>query len=170
MKKTKKTVKSHIDQQKNYKIYTDGACEPNPGVGGYCSVIFGADDIKPMLVIRGGHKDTTNNRMEIMGVLCALRYLTETSNITFFSDSQYVCNSLNTWLYKWKAKNKVMKNMDLWNEIWELRNKHKFKAIWIKGHNGNFYNEFTDMQSLEAIDKTNSIKRMFFEEIKYFDK
>jgi len=143
----------------NYKVYCDGACEPNPGTGGYCSVIFKNGDLSPRVVIHGGEKDTTNNRMEIMGVLCVMRYLKEPSNIIIFSDSQYVCNSLNMWLDMWKRRGKIMKNMDLWDEIYNLKKKHKVRAQWIKGHSGNFFNEYADSVSMDAIASVNNLKR-----------
>ncbi len=149
----------------NFKIYTDGACEPNPGIGGYCSVIFKTNDISPRIVITGGERKTTNNRMEIMGVLTALEYLKKKSNITIFTDSQYVSNSINFWLVRWIRSNRTMKNMDLWNKMWKVMNKHKVKAVWIKGHNGNFYNEFADSLSMSSIEKFNEIKDNRFKEI-----
>ena len=150
----------------NFKVYCDGACEPNPGTGGYCSVIFKTEDISPRVIIRGGDKNTTNNRMEIMGVLCALEYIKEASNIVVFTDSQYVSNSLNIWLANWIKKHKTMKNMDLWNKIWLLKKKHYVKAVWIKGHNGNFYNEFADSISIEVIDKVNKSKKNIYKNVK----
>jgi ribonuclease HI len=149
-----------------YKVYCDGACEPNPGCGGYCSIIFKAGDIEPRVIITGGEKYTTNNRMEIMGVLSAFSYIKNKSNITFFSDSQYVVNSINIWLANWKKKGRQMKNMDLWNKVWTLKQKHTIKGVWIKGHAGNFYNEIADSLSLEAIDKANSFKRDSFQDVK----
>jgi len=142
----------------NFKVYCDGACEPNPGTGGYCSVIFKAEDISPRVIISGGFKNTTNNRMEIMGVLCALEYIKEASNIIIFTDSKYVSNSINIWLVRWIKNHKKMKNMDLWNKIWVLKKKHHIKAVWIKGHNGNFYNEFADSISTEVIYRVNKSK------------
>lgn len=149
----------------NLKVYTDGACEPNPGVGGYCAVIFNTGDITPSIIIKGGEKRTTNNRMEIMGILETLRFFKDPVNITFFSDSQYVCNSINLWLEKWKRRGEIKANMDLWNEIWEFKKKHRFSATWIKGHNGNFYNEYADSISMEAITTVNKGKRKKFKKI-----
>lgn len=156
--------------RRNFKVYTDGACEPNPGNGGYCAVIFGTGDTTPWIVITGGCKKTTNNRMEIMGVLASLKHIKQPSTITFFSDSQYVCNTINFWLAKWKYKGEEKMNMDLWNEIWKLRQKHKVNAVWIKGHNGNFFNEYADSQSLEMVGKAKSGKRKKFENIKILSK
>lgn len=149
-----------------FRVYTDGACEPNPGIGGYASVIFRGDDVAPRVIIKGGEKETTNNRMEIMGVLSTLRYLKNPSIVTFFSDSQYVVNSINQWLDGWIRGRKVKKNMDLWNEIYALKKKHTVRATWIKGHNGNFYNEFADGLSFEAIGIVSKGKKDCFEKIK----
>jgi ribonuclease HI len=153
-----------------YMVYTDGACEPNPGTGGYCSLIFRDGDMTPSVIITGGAKNTTNNRMEIMGVLCSFNYIKEKSSITFYSDSQYVCNSINKWLYGWKAKNKVMKNMDLWNTIWDYKQKHTIKAVWVKGHSGNFFNEIADGKSIEVIARLRKGRKKSFEEIKIIAK
>ena len=153
-----------------FKIYTDGACEPNPGYGGYCAIIFGMGDFTPQIIIGGGVKNTTNNRMEIMGVLSALRFFKEPSDITLFTDSQYVSKSINIWLRNWIRRGEDKKNMDLWKEIYQLTNKHKVIATWIKGHNGNFYNEFADSVSLEAVNKVTKGKRKSFEKIKYMGK
>lgn len=151
-----------------FRVYTDGACEPNPGIGGYCAVVFRGDDVSPRMVVRGGDKETTNNRMEIMGVLCIMRYFEAPSIINFYSDSQYVCNSINTWLNNWIRKGAEMKNMDLWREIYELKKKHTVKAIWIKGHSGNFYNEYADGISMESIIDATKNKKRTFEKVKLF--
>jgi len=164
-KRTKKS-KKYIPSPTVFRVYTDGACEPNPGVGGYASLIFGGEDVTPSVIIKGGEKETTNNRMEIMGILSTMRYIKNPSRINFFSDSQYVVNSINKWLDGWKRKGKSMKNMDLWDEVYLLKGKHFIRATWVKGHNGNFYNELADGLSCEAILKVSKSKKIRFEEIK----
>lgn len=157
-------MRNHKKVEK-FKVYTDGACEPNPGFGGFCAVIFKTGDITPSVVIKGGCKQTTNNRMEIMGVLETLKYIKDASFIDIFTDSQYVSNSINIWLDNWKRRRETKANMDLWDEIWELKKKHHVRATWIKGHNGNFYNEYADSISLDCVDTVKRGKRKSFRKV-----
>ena len=166
MKMGKKIFKGDDSIKNSYMVYTDGACEPNPGFGGYCALIFRTGDMTPEAIITGGEKKTTNNRMEIMAVLSSFNYIKEKSQVTFYSDSQYVCNSINKWLYGWKARGLVMKNMDLWDAIWEQKQKHTIKAVWVKGHSGNFFNELADSMSIGAVSRVKRMRKKSFEEIK----
>lgn len=159
-------MKKNNKRRNSYMVYCDGACEPNPGTGGYCSIIIESGEIEPSIIITGGEKNTTNNRMEIMGALSAFRVLKYSSEVVFYSDSQYVCNSINRWLAKWKATRRTMKNMDLWNSMWDYKQKHKVKAVWVKGHSGNIYNELADALSLQAIAKIKCMKKKTFQEVK----
>jgi len=129
-------------------IHSDGSCYPNPGFGGYGAVIIHPD--KKEDYISNGEKNTTNNRMELIAAIVPMNRFKEKRNIILYSDSQYVVNGINKWLEGWKRKNKVMKNMDLWNKIYALKNLHNIKARWVKGHSGDRYNELADMLSTEG--------------------
>lgn len=131
-------------------IYTDGACVPNPGDGGWGFVIVDRNgDIKRY----GGDKNTTNNRMELIAVIKALDYFSTPQNILIYSDSQYVVNGFNSWMHTWKKKGKTMKNPDLWNRLMRLKEFHnKVKACWVRGHNGNKYNEIADDLSVIGME------------------
>ena len=127
-----------------FTLYTDGYAATNPGRGGYGCIVL---DVNRNILnqICGGKVHTTSNRMEIMGVLEGLKSIDTPSNIVVISDSQYVVNTINLWLKKWVAKGfEDKKNTDLWKEIWELMKKHNVQARWVKGHNGDKFNELAD--------------------------
>ncbi len=132
----------------NVYLYTDGACSGNPGPGGYCAIlIYG----KHKKTISGGEKQTTNNRMELMGVIKGLSALTRKCEVTVISDSKYVCDAINKgWLANWKKKNwkksdgKPVLNPELWKELDNLLNEHNVRFEWIKGHAGHPFNEECD--------------------------
>ena len=130
-------------------IYTDGCCLGNPGKGGWAAILECQGQIKE---ISGGFRKTTNNRMELYAIIQALATLkTECSDVTVYTDSQLIVNSINkgwlaSWLKKdWKKadKTKVM-NIDLWKQFLPLWKKHKIKFVWIKGHSGIMKNERCD--------------------------
>ena len=127
------------------KIYTDGSYKPSINCGGYSAVITHNDLV--IKVLHEGFKNTTNNRMEIMGVLEALKYYKTPMEIEIYSDSSYVVNSINEkHLDRWVAEDdKTKKNMDLWSQIYPLLKLHKVKFIWVKGHNDNEFNELADL-------------------------
>ncbi len=133
---------------KNVKIYTDGACSGNPGPGGWGAVLI-YKSVKKEL--SGGEKETTNNRMELTAVIKSLEALTEPCEVELTTDSKYVCDAINKeWLYSWKnnswkkADKKPVLNVDLWQILLELLDKHKVTFNWIKGHDGNEFNERCD--------------------------
>lgn len=139
----------------NVEIYTDGACSGNPGVGGWASVLLYEQHKKELY---GNDKETTNNRMELTAVIEALKALKRPCNVTLYSDSKYVIDSINKdWVYKWEANNwiksdrKPALNTDLWKELLALLEVHKVKFVWVKGHNGNEYNERCDELAVNAI-------------------
>jgi ribonuclease HI len=140
-----------------YEIYTDGSCIHNAnitgsaiGPGGYGIVIL--HNGNKIFQYANGDTQTTNNRMEIMGVLVAFQTLIENKKIDgnhyiIYSDSQYVINSLKIWLPGWVKKNfKDVKNVDLWKIILDqLKHfKGEFEYVWVKGHNGDKYNEIVN--------------------------
>lgn len=148
-------VEQNID---SITIYTDGACSGNPGRGGFGAVILaGSKEYK----LSGGEKLTTNNRMELMAAIEALEMVTENplwknANITLISDSQYVKNGIQSWIYAWKkngwrtANKEPVKNKDLWLELDELSSQLKISWQWVKGHAGNKYNEICDDLAVTA--------------------
>ena len=127
------------------KIYTDGSYKPSVNCGGYAAVITIDNSI--IKVLYEGFKNTTNNRMEMMGVLESLKYFKIPNDIEIYSDSSYIVNSINfkhldEWIHK---DDKSKKNMDLWKQIYPLLKFHKVKFFWVKGHNNNEFNELADL-------------------------
>jgi ribonuclease HI len=143
---------------KKVSIYTDGACSGNPGKGGWGAVLKFGDKEKH---ISGFEVETTNNRMELSGVIFALKALKESCEIELFSDSKYVLDGITKWIDGWKAKGwktaskQQVKNQDLWVELDLERSRHKIEFTWVKGHNGDKYNEIADELATMAI-KNNS--------------
>ena len=122
------------------EIYTDGACSPNPGLGGWAAIFV--LDGKVMDEIYGYVEDTTNNRMELLAVIKALEWCGDT-NVKMFSDSGYVVNTLT----KGWAKNK---NIDLWARLDSLTKYRNIEWIWVKGHASNAYNSRCDELAVKA--------------------
>jgi ribonuclease HI len=129
---------------KSAVIYSDGACSPNPGFGGWAAVIVEGERKR---TVAGGDFETTNNRMEIQAAIEGLRALAEPTRVKLFTDSQYVRDGITSWLPKWenrgwmtKAKTPV-KNQDLWKELSRLSKLHDIDWQWVKGHNGDPFNE-----------------------------
>ena len=135
------------------KIYTDGSCLTNPGDGGWAAIININGEIKK---ISGNEKNTTNNRMELMAPINALKYIYSKDPIEIFTDSKYVKNGItewiNTWvLNNWKTSNKEdVKNKDLWIELYKLNQSLNVKWNWVKAHAGDTLNEEVDMLAKEA--------------------
>lgn len=131
----------------NVRIYTDGGCYPNPGNGAFCVIVIYNEQEK---LIAGYRPNTTNNRMELLAVVVGLSVLKQPCNVTLYSDSKYTVDTINSWIYGWHKKNWMrskthpVKNLDLIQKIWELIHIHKVNAVWVKGHNGNHYNEKCD--------------------------
>ena len=129
------------------KIYTDGACSGNPGKGGWAAIIL--DDTNQSS-ISGGEKNTTNNRMELMAPIMALKKIKKKSEITIFTDSKYVKDGITDWIKKWKQNNwksankKPVKNKDLWVKLDNACLKHKVTWKWVKAHADNKYNNLVD--------------------------
>ncbi len=138
-----------------YTIYTDGACSGNPGPGGWGAVIFDQD--KKQNNISGNEKNTTNNRMELMAPIMALKKIKSKSEVTIFTDSTYVKNGITEWIKKWEkndwknANKKPVKNKDLWIKLNDLCKKYKIDWKWIKGHSNNEYNDLADDLATRAI-------------------
>ena len=138
-----------------YTIYTDGACSGNPGPGGWGAVIF--DETKKQHNISGKVKNTTNNRMELMAPIMALKNVKSKSEVVILTDSKYVKNGITEWIIKWKkngwknSNKKSVKNKDLWIILNDLCQKNKVMWKWVKGHSNNRYNNLADELATEAI-------------------
>jgi len=139
---------------KKVEIYTDGACTGNPGKGGFGAVLIYNGNEKR---ISKGFRKTTNNRMELMAAIEALKLLKEDCAVDLYSDSKYLTDAINQkWLSSWqkngwkKADKKPVLNRDLWEQLIALLEKHSVTFIWVKGHDGNEYNEICDSMAVEA--------------------
>jgi len=134
-------------------IYTDGSSRGNPGPGGYGAILMSG---QRRLELSQGYRRTTNNRMELMGVIAALEALKKPRlNITVYSDSQYIVKAVKEgWLNKWIATNfaKGKKNKDLWVRFYQLYQQHNIKFVWVKGHADNPYNNRCDELATSAAD------------------
>lgn len=143
---------------KKITIYSDGACSGNPGPGGY-GVILKFNDITKEL--SAGFKNTTNNRMEIMGAIVGLEALKEPCDVTIVTDSQYLVNAIEKgWAKKWKSqgwmrnKKEPALNPDLWDRLLKLVSKHTVTFQWVRGHNGHPENERCDELAVEAASRS----------------
>lgn len=134
-------------------IYTDGACDPNPGPGGWAALLRYQSRIKK---ISGGEPRTTNNRMELMAALQALQTLKRPCVVDLFTDSQYLKRGITEWLPRWRQRNWTRKtgslaNQDLWQALDREICNHDIHWHWIRGHAGNVYNEMVDQLAKKAI-------------------
>ena len=135
------------------KIYTDGSCLKNPGNGGWAAIIFINNE---KIVISGNKKNTTNNQMELLAAIEALKKIPEGQEIQIYTDSRYVKQGITEWINKWiqnnwktSSKQKV-KNVDLWKELNEIAKKNKIEWHWVKAHAGNPINEEVDELAKKA--------------------
>lgn len=142
---------------KQVEIFTDGACSGNPGAGGWGAVLRFGGHTKEL---SGGEADTTNNRMELTGVIEALRALKEPCEVTLTTDSKYVVDAVTKgWVYGWKKKGWTLaskapaKNVDLWEALLEQLSIHKVTFQWVKGHAGHAENERCDALAVAAIEQ-----------------
>ena len=135
------------------KIYTDGSCLGNPGNGGWAAIII---DGNKKIQIKGSKKDTTNNQMELLAPIKALKKIPKGSNVQIFTDSKYVKSGITEWIHNWKkngwktANKQPVKNKDLWTELDLLTNEFKIKWIWVKGHSTDSLNNEVDLIAREA--------------------
>jgi len=141
------------------EIYTDGACEPNPGPGGYGVVLLHP---KKRAEASGGFRLTTNNRMEIYAAIKGLELLKQPCKVTLYSDSQYLVDAImKGWAVVWKKKDwwlnnkERAKNIDLWQKLLPLCETHQVEFRWVKGHAGNPENERCDQLSMAALHQPN---------------
>ena len=142
-------------EKPNVMIYTDGACTGNPGPGGWGAILrFGQHEKE----LSGGEADTTNNRMELRAALEALRALTESCQVTLFTDSEYLKKGITEWLPGWKRRNWRRKggklaNVDLWMKLDEEIGRHVIDWRWVRGHAGHAMNERVDKLARRAIKR-----------------
>ena len=141
---------------KHVTIYTDGACSGNPGPGGWGAILQYGSAEKEM---SGGEHQTTNNRMELLGVINALQALREPCVVDLYTDSQYICNAINQhWLAGWKKagwkrKGGELKNPDLWQTLDGLLQTHQVSFHWVKGHADNEFNNRCDRLAVMQRDR-----------------
>ena len=142
---------------KTVTIYTDGACSGNPGPGGWGAILMYGAYKKEM---SGGEEHTTNNRMELMGVISALQALKEPCIVELWSDSKYVIDALQKgWAVSWRARGwkkadkKPALNADLWEVLLNLAERHELRYHWVKGHAENPYNNRCDELAVKEREK-----------------
>ena len=135
------------------KVYTDGSCLENPGNGGWAAIII--DDGKKTQ-IKGSKKNTTNNQMELMAPIEALKKIPKGSKVQIFTDSKYVKSGITEWINNWKkngwktANKQKVKNKDLWVELDLLSSQFDIKWSWVKAHSTDKLNNEVDLIAKEA--------------------
>tara|TARA_B100001971_G_scaffold5015_1_gene4103 strand:- start:16 stop:441 length:426 start_codon:yes stop_codon:yes gene_type:complete len=135
------------------KIYTDGSCIENPGNGGWAAIIFMNNE---KIAITGNKKNTTNNQMELMAAIEALKKIPTGQKVQIYTDSKYVKLGITEWIEKWSQNNwktsskQKVKNLELWIELNEISKKHKIEWFWVKGHAGDPFNEEVDTLAKKA--------------------
>jgi len=135
-------------------IYTDGACSGNPGPGGWGAILMFGEHRKEM---KGGERDTTNNRMELLAAIESLEALKRPSHVDLYTDSAYVKNGITSWIHGWKrngwktADKKPVKNVELWQRLDAALGEHKVSWHWVKGHAGHPENERADELAREGM-------------------
>ncbi len=136
-------------------IYTDGACSGNPGPGGWGALLqFGEHERE----LKGGERNTTNNRMELTAAIAALETLKRTCKIHLHTDSTYLRDGMTSWIHNWKRNGwrttakKPVKNVDLWQRLDEAIQSHDIEWHWIKGHAGDPGNEAADALARQGLD------------------
>ena len=145
----------HIDKtRKEIQVFSDGACSGNPGPGGWGAILRYKDVEKEL---SGGESETTNNRMELMGVIAALESLKEPCQVKVFTDSQYIAKAFTeNWLENWQkngwktAGKKAVKNRELWERLLAQAAIHRLEWQWIRGHAGHPENERCDQLAVAA--------------------
>ena len=135
------------------KIYTDGSCIGNPGNGGWAAIIIN-DEKK--IKIKGSKKNTTNNQMELLAPIKALKKIPKGNEVQIFTDSKYLKLGITEWIHNWKkngwktSNKKKVKNIKLWTELDLLSNEFKIKWSWVKAHSTDKLNNEVDLIAREA--------------------
>ena len=138
------------------ELFTDGACKGNPGVGGWGALMRFGETEKRLF---GAETETTNNRMELMAVICSLEALTEPCSVSITTDSKYVLQGMTEWLANWKrrhwqtAATKPVMNVDLWKRLDAAADVHQIEWHWVKGHSGHRENEIADELANQGIEE-----------------
>jgi ribonuclease HI len=146
-------MKGDEKSMKQVTIYTDGACSGNPGPGGWGAILIYGEYEKELA---GYEAETTNNRMEMMAVIEALKTLKDSCAVTLYTDSTYVMKGMQEWLAGWKARGwktaskKPVKNQDLWQMLDAEVARHQVDWHWVKGHSGDPLNERADQLAVQA--------------------
>jgi ribonuclease HI len=141
---------------KKVVIHSDGACDGNPGPGGWAAILQYGEQQRE---ISGHCMATTNNRMELQAAIEALRALKEACEVDLYTDSEYLRDGITEWIRRWKNKGwktqdrKPVKNVDLWKELDALASTHKVTWHWLKGHAGHVHNEICDRLATQEIRK-----------------
>lgn len=136
-------------------IYTDGACDPNPGPGGWAALLIYN---KREQTLTGSERQTTNNRMELTAAIEALKSLKKPSQVEFFTDSQYLRLGITDWIPNWRARNWRRKggklaNVDLWQALDKYIQDHQINWHWVRGHSGNRNNQRVDRLARNSIQR-----------------
>ena len=138
-------------------LHTDGACSGNPGPGGWAAILQYGENTREL---SGGEAETTNNRMELLGVITALQALKEPCEVDLWSDSKYVIDALSKgWAQSWRSKGwrkadkKPALNVDLWEILLPLTETHEMHYHWVKGHAENEYNNRCDAMAVAESQK-----------------
>ena len=138
------------------KIFTDGACKGNPGLGGWGALII---ENGKETEIYGGSFNTTNNKMELTATIEALKYFQDSKIIEVYTDSKYVKNGITDWINNWKkngwknASKKSVKNSELWIELDKMTSHHEVSWYWVKGHSNHRENDIADALANKGIDE-----------------
>jgi len=141
---------------KKITLFSDGSALGNPGPGGYGTILRYGNKEKEIV---GGESYTTNNRMELLGVIEGLKALKEPCEVEIVSDSSYVTKGINEWLENWIKKDfKKVKNVDLWKEYIEVSKPHKIHATWVRGHDGHIENERCDLLAREEAQRQKDMR------------
>ena len=145
-----------MENSEKIKMYTDGACKGNPGIGGWGVLI---QDSKTETELNGFSPSTTNNKMELNAVIMGLKSLNSRRIVTVITDSQYVKNGISQWIINWKkngwktASKKPVKNKELWQTLDSLVQKHDVHWEWVRGHSGHPGNERADQLANKGIEE-----------------
>lgn len=156
-KRKREHLRKRASYMKTITIYTDGACSGNPGPGGWGAILQYGEHTKEL---SGGEKLTTNNRMELTGVIRALQALKEPCIVELYSDSKYIIDALEKgWARGWRARGWVKSdkkpalNPDLWETLLNLCEVHQVRTHWVKGHAENPYNNRCDQMAVREWQK-----------------
>ncbi len=142
-----------VPSKPQVRIYTDGACDPNPGPGGWAALLRSGPHEK---TLTGSEQDTTNNRMELTAALRALEALKGPSRVDLYTDSEYLRRGITEWLPAWRRrgwrrKGGELKNVDLWQALDKALQTHEVSWHWVRGHAGHRENEMVDRLARQAI-------------------